>query len=122
MKWLKFIPISLFIIVSAVYDFFHAEKSTSWSIFFFTGMYFSLWLWVIIEAIRDKKNDLNLIFWLGVTIGVSLRIIAELQKRGMDYEKYMDSINSYQDSIIISCWTIVIIIIAILYGRRKRIN
>jgi hypothetical protein len=117
MKVLSYIPIALFIIVNTVYDFFYIPKSTNWSIFYFAGIYISLFIWVISEAIKDDNG--GRVYYVIMAIGLLLRIIAELQKIGMDYDKYMISINDYQQSLLFASWVIASLTILVVQLWRK---
>lgn len=98
MKSLSYIPIALFVLVNTVYDFFYVPKCTEWSIFYFAGTYTSLLIWTIVEAIRGDVYEK--IYFIAMSLGMSARIAIELSKIGMDYDKYMISINDKEKALL----------------------
>lgn len=91
----KYIPITLFVIISTMYDLYAPPQSVGWSIFYFTGIYVSLLFWCIFELNK------SFLFFGTMIMGLFLRIIIELSKIGIEYREYLIYVNKYEQSILI---------------------
>lgn len=110
MKVLSYIPISMYVIVNAVYDFFHTSDSTHWSIFYFVGIYLSLLLWTIREALSDLQAFL---FFGSLGLGISIRMKIEIDKWNLPYEQYRISISDLEGDILIASLTIAVLLVVV---------
>ena len=114
MKGKYYIPISFFIISQGVYDSFAPFQSTNWSIFYFSAMYLS---WLILLIILPNstiyyKNIPKFVLASGLIIYIGI----ELSKIGMDYESYYRSVNSFQTNLL----PVMVIIAGLTYFILKK--
>lgn len=97
MKAKHILPIAVFIIIQAVYDFLAPVQNTNWSIFYYTGLYVSWIIFLFVTPFsRVFIKNLPKFVMIG---GLILYVMQQLSKIGMDYEKYYLSVNDFEACI-----------------------
>lgn len=92
------IPVCFFIVCQTVYDFYAPFQSTNWSIFYFSTMYFS-WLLLLI-IIPKPTNNIKKIPYFVLGIGLVLYIATEIGKVGATYSDYYNAVTTFQACIL----------------------
>jgi hypothetical protein len=117
MKNLAQISIGLFVVVNTVFELYDCSECVNMSIIYFSGLYLSL-----VSICLDLFLKYKSIFGAMMGLAFLTRFFWEISKWGMSVSEYLDSVNSYEKSILFAFLTITLTITSIHHVRRTKRN